>query len=247
MTCSRIRLHSRGLLATFAFNDIINKAVGRTTFAQVGTARVAIVAAVGTFLLTISSEVHLAITDPLYARTGAYNCVRSCLCVAVGLVLSGTLQQEVATKVVLQELVEERTVETIHQAATIAQQADTLEMVKVALDVSETAIVIVDQHRKVVWLNPAMQRLTKHENESDALGDSLEDMLGLTSSDKDKLGACFDADIEAEIMVKEKYIQVQVSPFYTGSRFVVVLKDVTDVRTKAAEEEALISKTMTKL
>jgi PAS domain S-box-containing protein len=212
-------------------------------------AHVASLVLLGTFTYHMASEMVAMVTQPGYAVTGGYMIIRAGFFGAVGLIAAGAFRQEIDAKAVLEELVEERT-------AQIVQQADELRMVGLALKASETAIAITDQQRNIIWLNPALRRLTG-KKETALLNTSLAVALSPSEEDTEKLIRCFNetVSLEDEILVNGKIMYAQVSPSTdaefqnSGSRFVVVLKDITEKRAlerakKSAQQEALISQAM---
>ena len=116
----------------------------------------------------------------------------------------------------------------------VRQHEDTLHLVGLALQASETAIAIVDAQQSIVWLNPALERLCQratgsgnnnnnnNQNEQDAsllsnfIHRSLDDVLALEEKDAQKLLNSFDPTTrhEVEISVGEAIINAEVSPFW---------------------------------
>jgi signal transduction histidine kinase len=163
---------------------------------------------------------------------------------SVGLVASGAFHREIAMNEAFEILVQER-------AKEISKQAEQLLLVGLALEASETAIAITDPFQKVIWSNVALSKLTGM-SESELRTRRISTVL----RSKD-LHLCFhDKKATTVILVGRRSIAVEVTPFpddqdkhACGSRFLVVLKDITEQRArkraeKTAERKALVAKAM---
>lgn len=188
----------------------------------------------------IISELESMVRDPNYASDGGFAIVRATSIAAAGLLALGTFRKEKDLNRKLQTQVEE--------------QEDKLHLVGLALQASETAIAMVAAStQQVIWTNPAFDRLCPS---TDVHQHEFSSVLGLSQANAEKVSQSFDieASREVEICVRERILQVDISPFLSGSktgpeRFVVVLKDITEKRArerleKAAEKEDLRIKTI---
>jgi signal transduction histidine kinase/ActR/RegA family two-component response regulator len=199
----------------------------------------------GTFAYHTSSEMVTIVTLPGYALEGGYSILKAGFFGSVGLVAAGAFRREIDMNETLEILVQER-------ASEISKQAERLLLVGLALEKSETAIAITDHSQKVIWSNVALAKLVGMP-ESELHTDSLPNVLHT-----EDLHLCFNdrSTTTAEIMVKQRNIAVEVSPFpddkdkkACGSRFLVVLKDITEQRAreraeKTAERKALLAQAM---
>lgn len=163
----------------------------------------------------------------------------------VGLVATNAFHREINMNEALEIVVRER-------AKEISKQADRLHLVGLALEASETGIAITDPFQKVIWSNVALSKLTGI-SESELQTKTLSTVLHT-----EDLHLCFDDRNSSnfEIMVGKRNIAVEVSPFpddqdkhACGSRFLVVLKDITERRAreraeKTAERNAYVAKAM---
>jgi signal transduction histidine kinase/ActR/RegA family two-component response regulator len=200
----------------------------------------------GTFAYHTSSEIGTMMTSPEYAKQGGYSVLKAGFFASVGLVAAGAFHREIDMNEALEILVQER-------AKEISKQSERLLLVGLALEASETAIAITDPFQKVVWSNVALSKLTGM-SESKLHKRTLSTVLR-----SEDLHLCFDTEksTTVEIMVGERNIAVEVSPFpddqdkhgHPGSRFLVVLKDITEQRAreraeKTAERKAMVAKAM---
>jgi signal transduction histidine kinase/ActR/RegA family two-component response regulator len=199
----------------------------------------------GTFAAHTSSEIVTMINSPGYATQGGYSILKAGFFASVGLVAAGAFHREIDMNEALEILVRER-------AKEISKQAERLHLVGLALEASETAIAITDPFQKVVWSNVALSKLTGM-SESELHTRKLSTVLHT-----EDIHLCFDDrnSTTAEIMVGQRNIAVEVSPFPDdqdkhagGSRFLVVLKDITEQRAreraeKTAERKADVAKAM---
>jgi signal transduction histidine kinase len=199
----------------------------------------------GTFAAHTFSEIVTMINSPGYATLGGYSILKAGFFASVGLVAAGAFRWEIDTNEALEILVRER-------AKEISKQAERLLLVGPALEASETAIAITDPFQKIVWSNVALSKLTgMSESELHTRGLS-------TVLHTEEHHLCFDDrnSTNAEIIVGRRNIAVEVSPFpddkdkhACGSRFLVVLKDITEQRAreraeKTAERKADVAKAM---
>jgi signal transduction histidine kinase len=201
------------------------------------------------------------LTVPGSGKEGCVALIKEAFFVSLGMAATGVLQQEIVAKESLEVLVVERTAE-------IQAQAQELHLVGLALQASETAIAVTDVRQTIIWQNPAMGRLC--QTQRTALGGFVTDgrclveALSLSSSSAQKLDTSFANNdqsphkMEEEIVVGDATLTVQVSQFPESvdvsstcqqNRFVVVLKDITELRTrekaeKAAQQEALVAQAM---
>jgi signal transduction histidine kinase/FixJ family two-component response regulator len=211
-------------------------------------AHVAATVLFGTFTYHMAVELIGMVTVPGYAATGAFKCVKAAVFGLTGLVAAGAFRQEIDAKEVLEKMVEAR-------AKEINEQESELRMVGLALEASETAIAILDSKLRILWLNPALRRLSGKED-GDLHNRTLTDALGLSSADTESLGRVFLRPSDETILVNGKTISVEVSSpakdvldKSSESRFVVVLKDITENQAlekarQAAKQEALQAKAM---
>jgi signal transduction histidine kinase/ActR/RegA family two-component response regulator len=220
------------------------------------------------FLFVIAQTMYDILTVPGGGREGCITLIKEAFFVCLGMAATGVLQQEIVAKESLEVLVQERTVE-------IRQQAQELHLVGLALQASETATAVTDARQTIIWQNPAMGRLCQQPTGGgfSTDGHSLVHALGLSGSSAQKLQTSFDngyspQKMEEEIVVGDATLTVQVSQFPESvdesspalqnkcnnkeqkqNRFVVVLKDITELRTrekaeKAAQQEALVAQAM---
>jgi signal transduction histidine kinase/ActR/RegA family two-component response regulator len=199
----------------------------------------------GTFAVHTSSEIVTMMTSPGYATQGGYSILKAGFFASVGLVAAGAFHREIDMNEALEILVRER-------AKKISKQAERLLLVGLALEASETAIAITDPFQKVVWSNVALSKLTGM-SESEMHTRILSAVLH-----SEDVHLCFDDrnSTTVEIMVEQRNIAVEVSPFpddqdkdACGTRFLVVLKDITEHRAreraeKTAERKADVAKAM---
>lgn len=203
----------------------------------------------GSFVYHVSSEIVTMYRSPGYASEGGYSILRAGFFSAVGLAAAGSFRREIDIKEALEVLVEVR-------AKEINKQAEQLRVVEHALQASETAIAITDSDQHIIWSNAALERLT-NMTAAQQHNASLLDALNTSNMDGLQKGLSPNfLKTQREIMVNSKYVELESAPFpsakdehYDGSRFLVVLKDITEQRAreraeKAAEREALVAKTM---
>jgi len=175
----------------------------------------------------------------------------------IGMIACGTFQNEIHHKEQLEILVRKRTQE-------IQLQNKKLRMVSMALQASETAIVITDQSGKIVWLNTALKIMSEKLN-TKLIGLLLKDVIyKLDPSRKENKYLLVDAfddsskPSEGELQIGEGIFRLEVTPFPENSdgegeapndRFLVVFKDITAGRAKElaeqkAHDEAMMAKAM---
>uniref|UniRef100_A0A7S3LB42 histidine kinase n=2 Tax=Amphora coffeiformis TaxID=265554 RepID=A0A7S3LB42_9STRA len=162
------------------------------------------------------------------ANAGTYAAVKACVLAVAGLASVGTFSTNINEKNCLQALVEERSRE-------IRRQEDKLLMVGLALQASETAIAITDSQKRIIWCNPAFERMAASARESckcnnnqqqypqkqHALFDrSIADVLQLTVLDGSKLLRAFHSPgrHEDDISVGGSLYNVDVSPYLRDGR-----------------------------
>ena len=214
---------------------------------------------VGSELLSMSFE-GLGATDIFRAL------VKASVIAGMGVVATGSFQNEIDTNAKLEVMVRNRT-------KIIQEKNDKLHMVELALECSETAIVITDSNLRIIWLNAACEDISSPETEGSTtgkdedrsqkrellLGKNIVEALALeTITDEKKLSQSFCMyRKEDEVCIKGMIFHIEISPYeYFSSmtntpmgRFLVVLKNVTaekarDVAEKTAREEAMLAKAM---
>lgn len=214
---------------------------------------------VGSELLSMSFE-GLGATEIFRAL------VKASVIAGMGVAATGSFQNEIDTNAKLEVMVRNRT-------KIIQEKNDKLHMVELALECSETAIVITDSNLRIIWLNAACEDISSPATEGGAtrndedrkqkreslLGKFIVEALALeTLTDEKKLSQSFcNHRKEDEVCIKGLIFHLEVSPYeYSSSttntsigRFLVVLKNTTaekarEVAEKAAQEEAMLAKAM---
>lgn len=189
----------------------------------------AILALAGTFSYVVYAECSRIANDPGYTEKAGFAIFQSGLFVVVGFMSSYTLTTQIDAK-----------------KKEIRKQAEELRMVGLALEASETAIAIVNSSgQSIRWSNPAFRRLVGPEKEP--RNDFIEALQPTEGSDN--LRACFDDQVakQTEIVVNKRNLNVEISPFLPQdsstkhteeARFLVALKDITEVRAREKAESA---------
>lgn len=200
----------------------------------------------GTFAYHMSAEMMTIVSSPGYAAEGGYSILKAGFFASVGLVAALAFRREIYDNDALERLLKER-------AKEISKQAEKLRVVGLALEASETAIAITDSNQQIIWSNPALARLTGMQ-QSQLNSKSIQSVLSSSRNLCKFFNDNFSSHVE--IMVKGRDIDVEVSPFpgedgekNDGSRFLVVLTDITEQRAreraeKSAESEALQAEAM---
>jgi len=186
--------------------------------------------------------------------------VNEALVASIGIVATGTFQNEILQKQRLEILVQKRT--------------QKLRMVNMALQASETAIAITDKWGSIVWLNVAFERLLGKKRKG-LLGSLLKDViLNLDTSRKEnkyllmELYEDLSKPNEEELQIGESIFRIEATPFSAEShsntknkpvtentpvtkndRVLMVFKDITSRRAretleKKAHHEAIMAKAM---
>lgn len=169
----------------------------------------------------------------------------------VGMAATGTFEDEKLQKERLEKLVQKRT--------------QTLHMVNLALQASETAIAITENSGCIIWVNSAFEHLSG-ENGASLLGVCLKNVIyNLDSSRKENKYLLMESyDNPSEVSEKDFKIgksafHLEATPFSSESyrkdepvqndRFLMVFKDITamrerDIAEKKAQQEAMLAKAM---
>lgn len=213
------------------------------------SARLASVVLAGAFAYHTASELSTMLTMPDHVKHGGYSILKVGFFAVLGLAAAGAFEKQVDLKLALESLVQERTKEVV-------KQASELRMVGFALQASETAIAIADSRFRLVWANAALEKLLTRQNN---LGSkTLVEALGPSQETVGRLQSCFDVDRvgRADIMLGAFNYTVEVSPFPShersdkldsdGSRFLVVLKDVTELKAREDAEKIAQKQVMLK-
>ena len=163
----------------------------------------------------------------------------------IGAAATGAFQREVALKEELEILVRKRTEE-------IELQNKKNKMISMALQASETAIVITDKRGTVVWLNNAFKHLID-KSAGEALNKQLKDVIHnvdrARSENRFILMDAFDklGPSEGELLIGESVFRLETTPFpeyKENDRFLVVFKDITAGRAKELAEQKAHKKAM---
>lgn len=195
--------------------------------------------------------------------------VKATILAGMGVVATGTFQQEIDMNAKLEVMVKNRT-------RIIQEKNDKLHMVELALECSETAIAITDSKMNIIWLNAACEDISSrsemgledNQHKQVILGRPIVEVIALeTIMDEKKLTQAFSSSRkEDEICINGMIFRLEVSPYEYSSptsaaaqgkitqsddsgRFLVVLKNITakraqEVAEKTAQEEAMLAKAM---
>jgi PAS domain S-box-containing protein len=209
----------------------------------------------GARLILASLFVHHAAVTLTSPDKSAYeniaSFVKAVLVVSVGIVATGTFQNEILQKESLEIQVRNRT--------------QNLHMVNMALQASETAIAITDKQGCIIWLNAAFERLAG-ESEEKLRGLILKDVIheldSTRNENKSLLIESYDDPSkrsERDLQIGESIYQLDATPFLsegysrdniaTNDRFLMVFKNITagrarEVAEKKAQDEAMMAKAM---
>ncbi|CAB9511861.1 Hybrid signal transduction histidine kinase K [Seminavis robusta] len=198
---------------------------------------------------TIEAEA-LLLGDSAVGMNIAFLAVKAGFVFAVGLAAIGAFRKNIDMNEKLETLVQQRT-------SQLQQQDRSLNMFGRALQASETAIAITDSTQNIIWLNPALVKLSGMK-EKDLEHRSILDVLSLSLDDRQKLSGAFRTNSRDPIMLKVGLHTVVTAELTslsadqqqsTPDHFVVALKDITEAQALeraqvAAEKDALMAKVM---
>jgi signal transduction histidine kinase/DNA-binding NarL/FixJ family response regulator len=188
------------------------------------TAHAASLVLAGTFAFHMSSELLNIITKPGYASEGGYSILMAGFFASAGLVASGSFREEIDMNRFLGER---------------------LHLVGRALNASETAIAIADSSQNIIYYNAAFRKLTRMKK-LEIPNKSLFEVLPVDDVARD----CFRSvsSVSSEILVQGHDIGVDISPVLDEktdhSRFLVVLRDITEKKALARAEKAAEKKVL---
>ena len=182
---------------------------------------------------------------------------------SIGIVATGTFQEEIRHKERLEVAIHKRTNE-------LKVQNEKLDMVNMALQATETAIAITEEKGRIIWFNSAFETMNNNQNlkkgEGTLVGRALKDvMYKIDPTRKTKkcvllealdniVNGNYDSDSftnnkrqEDEIQIGSSTFQFEATPFLhkgnvnvkkTNSRRVlVVFKDITEARARERAEK----------
>lgn len=170
------------------------------------------------------------------AHAGTFELLKACFFAVVGLASVGAFSSNIDEKKNLE---------------------DELRMVGLAAQASETAIAITDADLRIVWSNPALERLVCKKDKRDLHICSIIDALDLHANDTVLLEGAFEVNSarEVEINIGYSIYNVEVTPFPPATTkagtFSVALRDITEIRRRehaeqSAEREVMMTKAMSK-
>ena len=184
--------------------------------------------------------------------------VKASIVAGMGVAATGSFQNEIDTNAKLEVMVKNRT-------KIIQEKNDKLHMVELALECSETAIVITDSDLRIIWLNAACEAISSASREAEDSHKSekrkeehqrqqqqqrqRQSMLSMpiveaialeTIMDKNKLTRAFSKSRkEDEVCINGMIFRLEVSPyeFSASGRFLVVFNNITSERAREAAEK----------
>ncbi|GKY96479.1 hypothetical protein MPSEU_000607300 [Mayamaea pseudoterrestris] len=223
------------------------------------SAKTASIVLAGALAYHFSAQLAKMRTTEGYTVEGGYSILQAGFFASVGLAAAGAFQKQIFVTDELEVIVAERTKE-------IAKQAKELHTVGLAVQASETAVAIATSDQRIEWCNAALERLFPQQN---LIGKSLMDLLG--SAEVTKTFSHTSTKL-TEVFVKDDLYSIDVSPIpqlevtlnggssslketepllatFTGTRYLVVLKDITAQRAreqaeKHAQKEAMLKQAM---
>ena len=177
-----------------------------STLIMVKVARIALAVV---FVQHVSKEVWRIADQPRYSQEGSMAILQASFFAVIGIVAAGVFSDVSDANSSLE-------VEVARRTQQIRRQAERLRMVELALQASDTAVAIVDTSHRIVWSNPALERLATSTAEVERA--ALIDTLSLTKQDAQQLQ---DALASRErcthfipgISVGARILNVEVSPF----------------------------------
>lgn len=195
--------------------------------------------------------------------------VKASVIACIGIIATGTFEQEIWHKEQLEVVIHDRTNE-------LRVQNEKLDMVNMALQATETAIAITEETGRIIWFNSAFKKMDNNQNDKTMVGRPLKDVVyNIDPTRKTNkyivlealdniIDGNYDSDSftknlrqEEEIQIGSSTFQFEATPFlYVGNvnrtksrRVLVAFKDVTEARAreraeKSAQEEAMMAKAM---
>jgi len=195
--------------------------------------------------------------------------VKASVVACIGIIATGTFEEEIWHKEQLEVVIHDRTNE-------LRAQNEKLDMVNMALQATETAIAITEESGRIIWFNSAFKKLDNNQNDKSMVGRALKDVIyNIDPTRKTNkyivlealdsiIDGNYDSDSftkklrqEEEIQIGSSMFQFEATPFlYKGNvnrtksrRVLVAFKDVTEARAreraeKNAQEEAMMAKAM---
>lgn len=187
----------------------------------------------------------------VFCRVTAFGCICA--------ISTATFRKEIDYNEKLEFVVKERTKE-------IRLQNEKLRMVSMALQASETAIVIADSAGKIVWINSAFEQMSRKDEKSlieTPLGDTIHQLDRTRTENRDIIAKAFEdptTPSEDKLQIGDSIFRLEVAHFMQhdhaskpgdnvcpsfADRFLVVFKDITLVRAREIAEEEANEKAMT--
>ncbi|GKY97279.1 hypothetical protein MPSEU_000686300 [Mayamaea pseudoterrestris] len=206
----------------------------------------------GVFVHHLAVEISSTMQVPGHAATGGYNIIKMGILASLGMVATGAFRDQVSMKQSLQSLMKVRGKE-------MARQAETMQMISLALEACEVAIAITDPNHFIIWSNQALQNLVGIKaNENEKI--SLVKAMGLTAEVTKDFCACYGTRQHSmPLCLRGKDMRVVVSPFtfarsesnHNGThvnssvQYFVAMNDISHICARERAEKAAEQAAMT--